>query len=76
MFKCYLPISVFWWRRWSSKSVTALMTVIFIEYPLMISPGNVNLDKIKLKNLISFKLKFYCMLFYTLLAIFFIYKKY
>ena len=41
----------------------------------MISPENVNLDKVKSKNLISFKFKFEYILFYTLLAIFFIYTK-
>ena len=40
--KCYLSITVFWRKKWSSKSVTTLMTMSFIQYPLMI-----NLDKIK-----------------------------
>ena len=58
MFKYYHSISVFWRKRWPSKSVTALMAASFIQYPLMILPENINLDTIKLKNLISFKFKF------------------
>ena len=34
------------------------MDINFIQYPLMISPANVNSDKIKLKNLINFRFKF------------------
>ena len=45
-------------ERGGPKSVTALMAANFIQYPLMISPENVNLHKIKLKVLIGFKLKF------------------
>ena len=45
-------------KRWSYKSVTALMAISFIQYPLMISPENVNLDRTKLNNLINFKFKF------------------
>ena len=47
----------------------------FIQYPLMISTENFNLDKIKWKNLIDFELNFKYILFHTLLAIFFIYTK-
>ena len=51
------------------------MTIRFIEYPLLISTENVNLDKTKLKNFINFKLKIQYILFYILLAIFFIITK-
>ena len=34
------------------------MAISFIQYPLMISPENVNLDRTKLNNLINFKFKF------------------
>ena len=40
------------------------MNVSFIQYPLMISPENVSLDKTKLKILINFKFKFQYVLFY------------
>ena len=49
VFKYYLFISEFWQERWSSKSIIALMAISFIQYPLMISPENVNLDKTKSK---------------------------
>ena len=49
------------------KSVTPLMVINFIQYSLMISPENVNLDKTKLKNLNNFK---YSSFNYTLLPIF------
>ena len=35
-----------------------LMDISFIQYSLMTSPENINLDKTKLKNLINFKFKF------------------
>ena len=34
------------------------MPISFIQYPSMISPENVNLDKTKLKKIINFKFKF------------------
>ena len=34
------------------------MALSFIQYLLIVSPENVNLDKTKLKNLINFKFKF------------------
>ena len=40
------------------------MTITFIQYQLVISPEDVNLDKTKLKNLINFKFKFKYILFY------------
>ena len=40
-----LSMSVFRRKRGSSKSVTTLMTIVFIQYPLLISPENKNLDK-------------------------------
>ena len=36
------------------QTVTGLMTIRFIEYLLNISPEDVDLDEIKLKNLIKF----------------------
>ena len=50
------------------------MAISFIQYPF-ISSENVNLDKTKLKNVINFEFKFFYILFYTLLAIFFIITK-
>ena len=34
------------------------MDINFIQYPLMISPANVNLDKTRFKKLINFRFKF------------------
>ena len=34
------------------------MVIGLIQYPSMISPENVNLDKTKLKNFMNFKFKF------------------
>ena len=36
------------------REAEVLMTISFIQYPLMISPENVNLDKIKSENLHAF----------------------
>ena len=55
MFKYYLSISVLWWNGWFSKSVTALIAISFIQYPLIIPSLNLDLDETKLKNLINFK---------------------
>ena len=41
----------------------------------MISPENINLDKTKLKSFIYFNFKFWYILFYTSLAMFFIITK-
>ena len=72
--KYYLSISAFLRKRYSFKSATDLMAISFIQYPF-ISSENVNLDKTKLKNVINFEFKFFYILFYTLLAIFFIITK-
>ena len=50
-----LSLFFFLWKRWSSKSVTALITISFIQYLRIISLVNLNLDETKLKNLINFK---------------------
>ena len=69
-------MSVFWQKRWSSKSVTAFIAINFIEHPLVISPENSNVNKTKLKTSISFKPKFQHTLFYTLSGLFrHLYKK-
>ena len=52
------------------------MAISLIQYPLLVSRENVNLDKAKSKDLINFKFKFQNVLFYTLLAIFSIITKY
>ena len=44
------------------------MAIDFAQYPLMVSPGNANLNKTKTKASINFKLKFQYILFYVLLA--------
>ena len=49
-----ISLSVFFKQnRWSSKSVTAFMTVSFIQW--QISPVNATLDKIELITLLNFK---------------------
>ena len=59
----------------SSKSTTVYMVLTFIQYLLMISPENSNLNKTKLETLISFRFKFQYILFYTLLVMLFYFSK-
>ena len=51
---------MFWWNRWLSKSVTALIAISFIQYLLIISPLNLNSDETKLRNLINSKFNIFC----------------
>ena len=66
----------FWRNRWSFKSVSAFIAISFIQYPVMMSPENANLNKIKLITLINFKFKFQCILFYILFATSFSFMQY